>query len=28
MNNSTTRNQDACKGRSWTLTFTATATSK
>lgn len=28
LNNSATRNQDPCKGRSWTFTFTATATSK
>jgi hypothetical protein len=28
MNNSATRNQDACKGKSWAFTFTATATSK
>lgn len=28
MHNSASRNQDACKGRSWTFTFTATATNK
>ncbi|MCW2673150.1 MAG: hypothetical protein JWP14_1739 [Frankiales bacterium] len=28
MNNSDTRNQDPCKGKSWTFAFLATATSK